>query len=356
MKEGNQSQRLSLLEAIYYHFYQRRRARWHDVSPEPVAAKIVSIGNLTTGGTGKTPAVQWLVRELQARDWRPVVVSRGYGGTLSAQGAIVSDGNKVLCDVKMAGDEPLLHAQNLAGVPVVIGRDRNQAVHLAIEKFQPDVVVLDDAFQYWSLPRHADVVLLDARHPFGNGRLLPVGRLREPAQALERATAIVLTRSDAASEAEKQAARQQIRQYSKAPIWEATHQPLAVRDVHTQQEHALAVLNDASVAALAALAHNAEFFRSLETRGAHLVARLARRDHHAWREAEVRQFASHARQAGAQAIVTTEKDVVKLSPAWTRHLPLWVLKIVWQVNDGDGLVDNVLNQLSAPPNAATKVL
>ena len=185
-------------EAIYAHFLRQRRARFSQNPTRFVGCKIVSVGNITTGGTGKTPTVQWLARRLMQNEKRVAIVSRGYGGTLSKAGAVVSDANRVLVSAHEAGDEPILHARALENVPVVIGRDRVRAVQTTTENFAPDVIILDDAFQYWSLFRDFDLLLLDARKPFGNGHLLPRGRLREEPKQLQRAHAILLTRSDAA--------------------------------------------------------------------------------------------------------------------------------------------------------------
>jgi tetraacyldisaccharide 4'-kinase len=337
---------LSLLERVYWTLSEKRRRRWQNASQSNLTVPIISVGNITTGGTGKTPAVQWLVKQLQARERHPAVVSRGYGGKLSQAGAVVSDGRKVLLSAERAGDEPVLHARHLPGVPIIIGRDRNTAVQSALQ-FAPDVIVLDDAFQYWSLPRDVDLVLLDARRPFDNGCLLPRGHLRELPSGLQRATAIVLTRADAASAREKAATREQIRQWTKVPIWEAMHQPTALRDEASGEEMPLEKLSGAAVAAMSALAHNASFFRSLKLLGARLVEELGRRDHHAWREAEVQGLVKRAQQAGAQFVVTTEKDAVKMQSAWTQPLPLYSLRIAWQVEEAPTLMQLIDDRIAA---------
>jgi tetraacyldisaccharide 4'-kinase len=253
----------------------------------------------------------------------------------------------------------LLHARNLPGVPVLIGRDRAAMVRYAMRRFAPDVVVLDDAFQYWSLPRTLDIVLLDARQPFGNRRLLPLGPLRELPQSLQRADVVMLTRAGAASALEKQATREEVRRWTKAPIWEASHEPFAVRNEVEGADVPSQVLHDAPVAALSALAHNHSFVETLRDGNAQLLGHLARRDHHHWHAGEVQRFARAMALRGARAIVTTEKDAVKLQPEWTQPLPLWTLRIVLQVEDGTGLINWVESRLraeqSSPDNSSADV-
>ncbi len=181
--------RRTLGEKIYAYFLQRRRARFA-VAHEIADVSIVSIGNLTLGGTGKTPCVQWLAARLRNDDFRPAIVARGYGGTLSGKGALVSDGRTIFLGAHQSGDEALLHARALPDVPVIIGRERKNAVERARD-LGCNIIVLDDGFQYWSLARAFDLVLLDARRPFDNERLLPRGRLREEIGELQRANAVL---------------------------------------------------------------------------------------------------------------------------------------------------------------------
>jgi tetraacyldisaccharide 4'-kinase len=325
----------AVAEAIYRRLYERRRQHYSAGRQVDWPCKIISVGNLTLGGTGKTPAVQWLARWLQAESYRVAIVARGYGGSLSAPGAVVADGDKILMRAREAGDEPLLHARNLPGVAVVIGRDRETAVRTAIHDCGAEVVVLDDAYQYWSLHRDCDLLLLDTRRPFDNGHLLPCGRLREPPAALSRADAVLLTRVDVATEAERQNAHVAIGQFTQAPIFEASHVPLSMRHENGGQTHPLEELRGLPVAALSAIANNAGFAITLERCGARVVAQLQRRDHYHWRARELQNFATEAVRHGARAIVTTEKDAVKIDPAWLANLPLWSLAVGLSLSDKD---------------------
>jgi tetraacyldisaccharide 4'-kinase len=338
---------LSLAEAIYAHFYRRRKSEAESKRSRFQQVRIISVGNITTGGTGKTPATAWVVRRLQNEGQRVAVVGRGYGGELSAQGAVVSDGKTILISAAQAGDEALFHARSLPGVPVIIGRDRVAAVQMAIEKFAPQVIVLDDGFQYWSLHRDFDLVLLNARLPFGNGKLLPVGRLREPQGELARASAILLTRADGATPAQLQQTQEQIRRFSSAPIFVSNHAPQTLRSETERVEQALESLHGQHVAGLAALANNEPFFQLLKEQGAEVVETLGRRDHHRWQEKEVHEFAAKAQKKGAGWLVTTEKDAVKIAPEWCAPLPLFSLQIALQIENDAGLWELVRSRIAS---------
>ena len=338
---------LTPAEAIYRALYRRRKAKFARGGAD-VGVPVVSVGNITVGGTGKTPAVQWTARELLKTGRRVAIVARGYGGAQSGRGAVVSDGAELLLNAREAGDEPFLHARTLPGVPVLIGVDRVAAARRAVEECGAEIIVLDDAFQFWSLKRDFDLVLLDARRPFDNGHLLPAGRLREPPGELQRASAILLTRCDAATPEQIAASRRHIAGFSQAPIFQSNHAPTGVRDEATGDIWPLGKLDGVPVGALSALAHNASFFETLTRCGARIESRLARRDHHLWQEAEVRNFARQAQKNGAQAIVTTEKDAVKMRAAWAEPLPLWSLVIELELGDDaphlSGLMRQALNE------------
>jgi len=325
------------LESAYHYFSARRKRAAESARVEFPGTRIISIGNITTGGTGKTPVVQWLARRFENEKIKTAIVARGYGGEFSLRGAVVSDGEKVFLNARQAGDEAILHARSLPNIPIIIGRDRVEATQMAIEKFAPQVVLLDDGFQYWSLARDYDLVLLDARRPFGNGKLLPLGRLREPPCELGRAKGVLLTRVDKSDESELEHAEDEVGRLTDAPIFRASHAPHHLRDETDGGQIHLEKINKLPVAVLSALANNEDFLQSLKSRGAHIKNVLARRDHHQWREKEVRNFAHGAKANGAQAIVTTEKDAVKLNANWCEDLPLWSLTIEMQIENEDEL-------------------
>lgn len=334
-----------LPEWLYFRAIQRRRAgnlerRARETAPCP----IISVGNLTTGGTGKTPTVQWLVRVLQAQGLQVGVAARGYGGRSSSAGALVSDGQTTFLKAADAGDEAVLHARNLPGCAVAIGADRHHAVALAVAA-GAQIVVLDDGFQFWSLPRAFELVLLDAKRPFGNGRLLPLGRLREERAALARADAVILTRADRPTMDELNRNRSEVERFAGAPLFEAFHAPRDLRDEKTGATLPLSRLKGEAVCAFAGLADNAQFYRLVrELTGVTVDTLLRERgDHHRWKKRDFWQWTSGA--PGGKPLVTTEKDAVKVDPLWFRE-PLWSLRIGLRVRENeDALVKLVLDCL-----------
>jgi tetraacyldisaccharide 4'-kinase len=278
---------------------------------------VVSVGNLMVGGLGKTPMVIHLARHLTNRGIRVAVISRGYKGSGQKNGAVVSDGRELQCDVGQAGDEPYLIAQLLENVPVLVGKDRNRAGRAAISLFDPDVIILDDAFQHLRIKRDLDLMLLDAKSPFGNAFLLPRGRLREPLAALSRADAVVLTRSTPHT-------AQRLPNLDgldpSPPVFRCVHAEV-IRGV-AGQHHSLPPLNKLPVGvsdlngvrlfAFAGLAHNRYFFDALRSRfGGTLAGTMAFEDHHAYGQEEMAAIGRAALDAGAALLVTTDKDYVR---------------------------------------------
>lgn len=331
---------LRLLESIYAGAVARRRTRcladaWHPGGD----VKVLSVGNLTLGGTGKTPAVQWLARRLSEQG-KVVIVARGYGGSLSEKGAIASDGKSTFHSSAEVGDEALLHARALPRIPVVIGKDRVAAVKMAMEQFAPQYIVLDDAFQYWSLARDFNLVLLDASRPFDNGHTLPLGKLRELPQALQRADAILLTRCAKATAQLLERARKEIASYCDAPVFLSDHRPVDLRREEDGAVFALDHLKAQKVLSISAIADNAGWKKSLSDLECEVVRTIARRDHHHWKEAELRSAAQRA--VGASMAITTEKDAVKIKSEWCQPQPLFSLRIELSLENEHGFWKEVL--------------
>lgn len=322
-------------------FYRRQMAKRRSQmllrrELETVPCPILSVGNLSTGGTGKTPAVQWAARFLGEKGWNVGVASRGYGGELSEKGALVSDGTTTFLNAQQAGDEPILHARNLPGVVVAIARDRHLAVELCAQN-GANLVILDDGFQFWSLPRAFELVLLDARRPFGNHHLLPAGRLREEPAALSRADAILLTRVDRPTLEELKKTYAEVRKWTNAPIFESWHTPRDLRDEKNGALLPLSTLKNANVRAFAGLENNGQFYHMLAQLGARFVYRLERErgDHHVWKKGDFGWQSAPTLGAAVGEFnrlptVTTEKDAVKTEGAWFDG-PLWSLRIELRV-------------------------
>lgn len=292
---------------------------------------VVSVGNLAVGGTGKTPMVVHLAKLIQSSGHCVVIISRGYKGLYQKKGAIVSDGNNTKCSARQAGDEPYLMAMLLDGVPVLVGQDRYSAGKVAVSQFQPDVILLDDAFQHLRLKRDLNLLLLDARLPFGNSFLLPRGRLREPVTALSRADAVILTRSDV-GQAHLPEVMGRGRQL---PVFRSVHKSV-IRGVACGHEvlpplNELSMdvpsTNDIKAFGFAGLANNQAFFDTLGQLSIDLKGTLAFEDHHAYGDEEIAHIASTAVAAGAHWIVTTDKDYVRLNTNLQLPLDLMVIGV-----------------------------
>lgn len=275
--------------------------------------RVVSVGNLTFGGTGKSPTVRAICAELMKRGLRPAVISRGHGGNMCLEGGLVSDGAKRFMEPADCGDEPALLADALAGVPVAIGKDRMKSGKLLIERFDPDVLVLDDGMQYWQLARDVEIALVSAVAPFGSGRVLPAGDLREPRAGLARADVVVVTGAEEVSaERVDEVVREISRRASKAEVFVARREACAVVDAETGERMPVASLKGMNVVAVSGIARPDSFEKMLEGCGAVINARVRFGDHCGYTSAQVEVVESAASGAKAEAVVVTAKDAVKL--------------------------------------------
>lgn len=310
---------------------------------------VVSVGNLAVGGTGKTPFTIYLCDELIAHGLKPTVVSRGHGGRFAGS-RIVSDGlGNVLGSAVECGDEPLAIARSLPSVPVIVGKDRRVSCTMAIA-FAPDIIVLDDGFQYWQLFRNLDIVLLDARFPIGNGWALPRGLLRERKGHLKRASICVLTRCDDVHESRLSETITAVRKViGDNPMFKSTHVPVCLVDVGTGGRISLDAVRGLNVFYFSGIANPEALGRMIEGKlGAKIAGNHHFRDHHAYTESDVESIIRESRMAGADAIITTEKDIVKWSVDRTDvTMPLYVLKIGINVDDSGSLMKRVLDAYSA---------
>jgi len=329
------------LYLLPYHLGIRKRRR--------LPCPVLVIGNLTTGGTGKTPMTQALCRLLRAAGKRVVVLSRGYGGRNEYGCAVVSDGEHLLLTAQESGDEAFLLASTLPGIPVVVGKDRRVTGALACERFQPDVIVLDDGMQFWQLHRDLDIVLLNACEPFDNGWTFPRGLLREPPSHLRRAGIVVLTNAQRAGVAQVETVQHRVAKLAPGvPIFTADLTPTGLRDLAGKMNCPLSWLEGRRVAALSALGNPSAFEAMLETLGASLIARYRFRDHKQISKDELAQACHEAKDAEAEVVITTEKDAVKLN-ADDMALPLLSLQVEMQIageTDLWNVVDGVLSSHS----------
>lgn len=281
---------------------------------------VISVGNMTVGGTGKTPLVEWVSKTIAGAGKRVCILTRGYGRQHPERQVIVSDGQAILATPADAGDEPYLLATNLPGLAAVIcSADRISAGRDAIEVFGTECFVLDDGFQHLRLARDLNIVTVDATNPWGGGQLLPHGRLREPLAGLSRADCVVLTRCDQVNDLAP--LRAQISDLIRGrPVFESTMKPRR------------SPLASGPVAAFCAVGNPASFFRQLRNSGYELVVEKAFRDHHTYTQKDIDDLTLTARQAGATTLITTAKDAVKLRTLQF-SLPYSVFEIEIAIND-----------------------
>lgn len=283
--------------------------------------KVISVGNITLGGTGKTPAVIEIALLLKRSGRHPAVISRGYGRKDESHMRAVSDGKNVFLGSQEGGDEPVLIATSLAGVPVVVGRDRYSAGLFSVQAFGADTVILDDGFQHIKLRRNLDILLVDAKEPFGNGSLFPAGILREPVAAVKRADAILITRADD----EDTRLKMYLSETTKAPIFTSRHEPVDIVDIKTGEERPLAALKGTATIAFCGIGRPEEFISLLKSLGADVRHQSFYPDHYEYTRADMAEIFHKAVDSGAVMIITTEKDAVRLRPLNLDGI--WALRI-----------------------------
>ncbi len=306
-----------------------RRGTFHSTKLD---RPVISVGNITTGGTGKTPLVEWVARTIAGAGKKVCILTRGYGRDNPDRQVVVSDGTNVLANPSEAGDEPFLLATNLAGVAAVISNaDRIEAAKGAIKHLGTDCFVLDDGFQHLRLERDLNIVTIDATNPWGGGHLLPYGRLREPLSGLSRADCIVITRADQANNLD--ALRDEIRRLTEnAPIFQST---MRIKN--------LPETIPTPVAAFCGVGNPQSFFNLIPHE---IVLQKTFPDHHRYSQTDVDSLIEAATRAGAQSLITTAKDAVKLK-SLLFSLPCFVLEIEPRIENEAELARLVLTAAKA---------
>ena len=301
---------------------------------------VVSVGNIVAGGAGKTPLTIYLARFLVREGRKVAVVSRGYGRR-SRGTVVVSRGETPLVNWRDAGDEPYMMALLTKGVSIVVSERRPMGVRLAVEELGADAILLDDAFQHVQLARDLDIVAVDAAAPVGNGHLLPGGPLREHPSGVGRAGVLVATRCDRANGAERVIGALGPLAPS-ASVVETRMKPVEFWDVGTGETVRAGGLRERGCLALSSIADPSDFERTLAKLGMNVMGRLALPDHHDYSGDDVEVVVEAARDVGADTILTTEKDAVRLRP-WRSRVPLVALGIELEVTRGKELLVEALN-------------
>lgn len=336
--------------------YDKRVIRNH-----ALGCLVVSIGNVSCGGTGKTPVVEVFAKTLSAKGRKVAILSRGYRSKkhsiwfkirhmfdqqkLEMPPKIVSDGQNLLLDSMYAGDEPYMLASNLKNVAVLVDKDRVKSGLYAIKNYGTDVLILDDGFQYLMLKPHINIALVDSTDPFGNGHVLPRGILREPIKNIRRADYIFLSKSDGSPKLRHLKAFLR-RHNRRAEIIECCHQPKYIEHVFNRGDQApLDKLRGMKVAALSAIAVPASFERFLTSLGAELVCTRSFADHHRYSQQEIIDFINDAKKAGAELIMTTEKDAVRIPKIDRQDLPLYFLRVEINILSGRESFDQCISRI-----------
>lgn len=295
--------------------------------------RVISVGNLTVGGTGKTPVVIWLVQALLRRGLRVGVLSRGYKRTSEEEFLLVSDGKAALAGPAEAGDEPHLIASRCPGAVVAVGADRYGTGRWVLNRFPLDCVVLDDGFQHLALHRDVNLLLVDASAPGDLGALLPAGRLREPLMAAARATLVLLTRVDQA--------RQHEGYTGLVGALGRTDQPVLVRfkpetfvDVASGAEQALDGVAGRTAMLFSGIGNSGAFRTTMDELGVTVVDEVRFPDHHAYRDSDLKLLRERSQARGAQLMVTTEKDAVKVAPLLQTGDRVLALRLGTEILDG----------------------
>ena len=337
---------------------------------QPLGCLVVVVGNLTVGGTGKTPVVEKFAKALRDRGRKVAILSRGYKSKVPPiwergwsrlthaeppPPRIVSDGERVLLNSEEAGDEPYMLAKNLPGVIVLVDKNRVKAGAYAIKKFGCDTLVLDDGFQYLPLKGRLNLLLVDKTNPFGNGHLLPRGILREPIKHLKRASYVFLTKSNGQRDAELEALI--TRHNPGVDIIECAHRPQYLQRFGVPPEapgarEPLAFLKGKRVQAFSGIATPESFEKFLRDLGALLTGRERFLDHYRYTDEDIAELFARAQRDGAECLVTTEKDAVRIAETQHCPLPLFYLRLEIDIIRGAADFDEAVGRVCFPQHGS----
>jgi len=307
---------------------------------------VISVGNITFGGTGKTPAVQTICRMLADQGKRVAVLSRGHGG--SARGAIVaSDGERIMANSTEVGDEPIMLARTLPGVPIVVGKDRRATGMLACSRFAPDVIVLDDGMQYWQLHRDLEIAVLDAKRPFGSGFVMPMGDLREPASGLRRADVVLVANAREIGDAGFQALVDRVEKLSgRASVFRCAHEPVCLVNPETGESTSLRWIKGRRVLAFCGIGRPRSFLDMLDGLGAVVPRSIVFPDHYPLSGVDLQRIIYEAEACRAEAVITTEKDIARLGTP-IPITKLYALVIRLEIEESASLAQYIANRINA---------
>jgi len=356
---------LRLLSFIYLAIVQLRLYLYSKriLKERQLGCLVISIGNLTVGGTGKTPVVEKFARALQSGGRKVAILSRGYksvdrrrrktwwervlGQRSENPPRVVSDGKRVLLDSGTSGDEPYMLASNLRGVAVVVDKDRVKGGLHALKELGVDTLLLDDGLQYLHLKHRLDIVLVDRQAPFGNEHLLPRGTLREPPRNLRRASYIFITKCNGESNGDL---IERIRQHNRtAEIIECTHKPLYLKHVYREERLPLDYLKGLYIGSLCGIAAPESFEEGLRKLGAKIELSRHFADHHRYVVKELTSFLQRCVRRDVSAVITTEKDAVRLPVLDKLEMPIYFLRVEIEILNGQETWEQCVQRICTPP-------
>ncbi len=296
--------------------------------------KVISVGNITLGGTGKTPFVCLLAEIVRGKGYATAILSRGYKGSFRKGVGVVSDGEKIRMNAREAGDEPFLLAATLPDVPVLVGKERWISGRHAVDRFRSQVVILDDGFQHLGVKRDLNLLLIDSIRPFGNSHLFPRGILRESLGEISRADAIVLTKGGS-SDNIKKLKRKIHSVFENLPVFRVDYKPVSIRVAGKNQNLSVESLQDRKILAFAGIATPESFRQTLIGLNTRIIYFESFPDHYSYRSGDIERLWKKGEDLGAEALVTTEKDWVRLQSVFCGSIPLWILSVRHEFLDHD---------------------
>ncbi|MGB0774270.1 MAG: tetraacyldisaccharide 4'-kinase [Akkermansiaceae bacterium] len=366
---------LWMLSGVYRAGVATRLSRFRSGKKQQqyLGTHVISIGNLTVGGTGKTPVVELFARTLRDHGRKPAILSRGYKSKkletaqswqrrLSGENIppehmpkVVSKGGEPLLDVKYAGDEPFMLAKNLPGVSVIVDKNRVKGGAFAVGELQSDILILDDGLQYLHLAHSTDIVLIDQNAPFGTGQMLPRGTLREPARNVCRADYIFITKCDGSSNEDL---IRRIRRHNRhAEIIECTHGPKHLENLFTGEQVPLDFISKKYVAAISGIAVPESFEKILRKLGARVEFHRVFSDHHSFNQKEIDRFMQRCMERDIELIITTEKDAVRFMKPTELDVPVYFLRIEVEILSGHDVWEKLISRiLMEKPTASPELL
>lgn len=318
----------------------------HGVIPSYRApVTVISVGNLVLGGTGKTPLVIELAKLCREQGWQPVVVTRGYKGKATCRVKIVSDTD----DADIVGDEPLLMAKTLKFVPIIKSPSREEGMKLALEKFTPTLFILDDAFSHLHVKRNIDIVVIDVSRGFGNRKVFPAGPLREPLSALKRAHIIALRMDKPHDLSNHKKLEEEILKWvPKAHILKVVVTMDGI--FHNDESIPIAEVKEKKFLLFSGIANPASFDSLAKSAGLRVTEHISYPDHHKYTKDDITFLLHTAKKIGADALLTTEKDAIKLDRKFFEQIPLFVARLKLEVEEKEWLIELIKSKISENPS------